>query len=231
MVIVAHPDDVEFGCGGTIAKLVSAGTKVFFVICTQGNRGSRSHQLTEKFLVSSRKREQLQAAKILGAKQVIFLNHEDGNLIADINLKEQIVRLIRKFKPDAIFTHDPSWFFVVRDNVGFINHNDHRECGKAVLDAVYPLSRDLLSFPHHLEEGLSPHKVLALYLFNFDRPNFFVDVSQYIDQKIRSITAHKTQVDHPSAVESWVKERLSKLGKKSKPKYRYAEGFTRLIFQ
>src|SRR5689334_21388678 len=109
LAIGAHPDDIEFGCGATMAKLHSEGAKLYFVVCTDGNRGSRQHQFEKSALVQNRKLEQKAAAEILGAEEVLFLDEEDGNLISDINFKEKIVRIVRKVKPDMIFTHDPSW--------------------------------------------------------------------------------------------------------------------------
>lgn len=229
LAIGAHPDDVEFGCGGTMAKLASEGAKLIFVVVTLGNRGSRSQKITAKKLIESRKQEQGEAAKILGAKEVLFLGHEDGGLTVDINLKGEFVRLIRKYKPDMIFTHDPNWIYQSRGAISSINHTDHRATGEAVLDAVYPLSRDLLSFPEQIAEGLEPHTVREVYLFNFSDPDFRVDVTRFINKKLESIFAHKSQMDDTKRVEKWVRERLGLIGKKSGVKY--AEGFNRLVLR
>jgi LmbE family N-acetylglucosaminyl deacetylase len=229
LVVGAHPDDVDFGCGATMAKLASEGAKLYFVVATEGNRGSRHHQVEKEELVKSRRLEQENAAKVLGAQEVIYLEQEDGNLIPDIVFKEKIVRLIRKYKPDMIFTHDPAYFYVIGDEYSSVNHHDHRATGEAVLDAVYPLSRDLLSFPEHQAEGLTPHKVLEVYMFNFHAPNYFVDVTNFIDTKVKSIWEHKSQVDDPEEVEKWAKGRASKLGEKAG--FLYAEGFTRLVLK
>jgi LmbE family N-acetylglucosaminyl deacetylase len=229
LAIGAHPDDVEFGCGATMAKLSESGAVLYFVICTDGNRGSRQNQFEKSVLIQSRKEEQLAAAKVLGAKEVIFLDEEDGNLVGDIHFKEKIVKLIRQLKPDMVFTHDPSWYYMIReDGTAAVNHTDHRECGKAVLDAVYPLARDLQSFPYHLDEGLTPHIVPEIYLFNWDTPNYIFDVTESIDKKIKSIHAHISQIDDPTAVEKRMRDRHSDLGKKFQLKY--AEGFTKLVF-
>lgn len=230
LAIGAHPDDIEFGCGATMAKLSSQGAKLYFVVCTDGNRGSRQTKIEKLELIKNRREEQLNAAKILGALEVFFLEEEDGNLIADINFKEKIVRMIRKLKPDMIFTHDPSWFYRINQTNGkaWVNHTDHRSCGEAVLDAVYPLARDLQSFPDHVQEGLDPHIVPEAYLFNFSDPKFFFDVTGFENQKINSILAHKSQIDNPNGLSKNMLDHLKKLGKK--PKVKSAEGFTRLIF-
>lgn len=228
LVIAAHPDDPEFGCGATVAKLINEGATGYYIICTSGNRGSRHHVVGEKELADKRRQEQLNAANTIGVKETFFLDHEDGNLIADISLKEEIVKLIRKLKPDMIFTHDPSFFYSMRDDYSYINHNDHRKTGEATLDAVYPLARDLSSFPEHSKIGLAPHKVEEVFLFNFDKPNFIFDVTDTIDIKIKAILAHTSQIDDPAQTEKWIKERLSKLGQ---AKNKYAEGFTKLVLR
>src|SRR5258708_23521070 len=141
-----------------MANLSVSVAKLVFAVCTNGQRGSRQHQIKKEDLIKSRREEQLTAAIILGASEVLFLEEEDGNLLADIQLKEKIVKLIRQTKPDMIFTHDPAWFYSIReDGFAMVNHTDHRASGEAVLDAVYPLARALQSFPHHMAEELEPH--------------------------------------------------------------------------
>jgi LmbE family N-acetylglucosaminyl deacetylase len=230
LAIGAHPDDIEFGCGGTMAKLAAAGASLHFVIATDGNRGSRQHEVEKTQLVASRKTEQQAAAKLLGAASVTFLDEEDGNLVADIGFKEKIVRLIRQHKPDMIFTHDPHWFYKVNaDGTASVNHNDHRSTGIAVLDAVYPLSRDLQSFPDHAVEGLMPHITPELYLFNFDQAGFLFDISDHVDTKVAGIAAHKSQIDDPEAVGQRMKAMHQRLGQAQN--MAYAESFTRLVFK
>lgn len=231
LVIAAHPDDPEFGCGATTAKYISEGAKAYYVICTNGQRGSRHHEIDGKKLTIARHEEQQKAADIIGVTETIFLDHEDGALQANMSLKEELVKIIRKLKPDIILTHDPSWYYSVREDYSFINHNDHRETGIAVLDAVYPLARDLASFPDHGKEGLTPHKVLEVMLFNFDNPNFLVDVTKTFETKYKAILEHKSQVDDPKLVRGFLEKRAATLGKKAKPKVKYAEGFTRLLLR
>lgn len=231
LVVAAHPDDPEFGCGGTMAAWVGKGAQVYYVICTTGQRGGSDSALTPDQLASVRRQEQQQAAKFLGVREVFFLGHEDGNLIADISLKEEIVKLIRQLKPDIVFTHDPSWIYVKRPDFSFINHHDHRQTGIATLDAIYPLARDALSFPKHVHEGFSPHTVREVYLFNFDRPDTYIDVTETFDVKLQAIKKHRSQVKDPKQLEKWLKERLGKLGKQSSKGYQYAEGFNHLVLR
>ena len=229
LAIGAHPDDIEFGCGGTMALLASQGATLYFATATDGNRGSRQHEFEKNQLVASRKEEQKQAAAILGATETIFMDQEDGNLVADISFKEQVVRLVRRVKPDMIFTHDPNWYYRINsDGSASVNHNDHRACGVAVLDTVYPLARDLQSFPDHAVEGLMPHITPELYLWNFDAPGFLFDITDYIDTKIASINAHKSQIDDPEGMAKRMKEMHARLGKEAN--MAFAESFVQLTF-
>lgn len=236
LVIAAHPDDPDFGAGGTVTKYIQEGAKAYYVICTDGNRGSRGHQVENKELVRKRRQEQENAAKIVGVTKTYFLNHEDGNLMADINLKEELVKIIRELKPDLVFTHDPSWYYRTfsfkndSSQASLINHHDHRATGIAALDVVYPLSRDLASFPEHQKLGLAPHKVPEIFLFGFwEGANYFEDISKTFETKLKAILAHQSQIDDPKQTRTWLEKRLGDFGKKIHVKY--AEGFTRLILR
>lgn len=226
LVIAAHPDDPDFGAGGTVAKMVKEGAIAYYVVCTNGQRGSRDHDIDSNKLVTTRHQEQKMAADIIGVKETIFLDHEDGNLQSDIALKEELVKIIRRLKPDVVFTHDPSWYYTLGEDFSFINHNDHRQTGTATIDAVYPLARDLASFPKHIKEGLKAHKVLQLLLFSFDKPNFIVDVTDTFETKYQALLMHKSQIDDPKATRQFLEKRLGELGKKIGVKY--AEGFIKL---
>lgn len=225
----AHPDDVDFGYAGSLAKWVKQGATAYVVICTLGNRGSRDHPVDQHKLVEERRQEQQQSSKIVGVKKVIFLDHEDGNLVIDLPFKEELVKIIRRYKPDKVLTHDPSWYYRIREDFAMINHHDHRATGEAVLDAVYPLSRDLASFPDHQKMGLKPHQVNEVYMPNFDNPNYFEDITDTLEIKIKAILAHKSQVDDPKKTKQWVRERAEKLGQKAG--FKYAEGFTKLVLR
>jgi len=230
LAIGAHPDDVEFGCGATMAMLAHAGAELHFVVATDGNRGSRQHTFEKSTLISSRKEESLAAAAILGTERVSFLNEEDGNLLADISFKDKIVKAIRAVKPDLVFTHDPSWYYAINaDGSASVNHTDHRACGTAVIDAVYPLARDLQSFPDHIKEGLDAHIVPELYLFTHGKEaNYAFDVTGFVEAKIDAIAAHKSQIDDIETIAEMMNTRAATVGRKFG--YEQGEGFTRLAF-
>lgn len=190
LVIAAHPDDPDFGAGGTAALWTQDGWEFYYLVCTNGSKGSDDPEMTPEMLVRLREPEQRDAAAILGVKDVFFLGYEDGELTYTRDLLRDVVRYIRLLRPYAVFTHDPT---VLYHNEGFINHTDHRCTGLVVTDAVYPTARDRLNFPEHEAEGLRPHKVKELYLWGSNQANFSVDITDVIDQKIQALLAHRSQ--------------------------------------
>ena len=140
-------------------------------------------------------------------------------------VKKDIVRVIRQVKPEVVLTMDPT--VVYSAGRGFINHTDHRAAGQSTIDAVFPLARDYLSFPDLLsQEGLEPHKVSTLLLTNFDRHNFYVDISSTIDTKLRALAMHSSQIPNMAEAEKWVKLMATRIGKGAG--LSFAEAFIRL---
>lgn len=225
LAVGAHPDDLDFGCSGINAKWIKEGATVYYLICTNGNKGSDDPRMTPEKLVKIRKKEQLEAAKILGIKEVFFLNHEDGELENNLELKEQITRVIRKVQPDIVFTMDP--LMIYSQKRGYLNHPDHRACGQAVLDAIYPLSRDRLTFPHHQKDGLKPHKVREIYLTNFDEQDTFFNITSTINLKIKALSKYRSQVSKETLEK--VRKWASRVGKKRG--YKFAEGFKEITLR
>jgi LmbE family N-acetylglucosaminyl deacetylase len=226
LVVGAHPDDNDFGAGATVAKAAGQGAEVIYLIATTGQRGSSDENMTPERLSEIRRKEQEEAAKVLGVREVRFLDYVDGELIPDIRLKERIVKSIRRYKPDIVFTMDPSFFYY--KSFGMVNHSDHRAIGEATLDACYPLARDLMSFPEHVKEGLNPHKVKELLLHSFvpENANFYVDVTNTFDTKIKALSLHKSQVGDMQRIEKRMKDRAEVAGRLAR--CRYAEAFVRL---
>jgi LmbE family N-acetylglucosaminyl deacetylase len=230
LAIGAHPDDMDFGASGTLAKLISEGWKAYLIICTDGSRGSDDPTMTHARLAAIRKKEQEASGKTLGIKKIYFLKHADTQLVADLKLKEEIVRIVRTVKPEIVITLDPTFHYSssFSSNIGFsfINHTDHRAAGLASMDAVFPLSRDRLTFLEHEKEGLKPHKASELWLISFDKFNHVVDISKNIDKKIEALSLHKSQFKDFSKAEKMIRERAEKLGKSQG--YKFAESFIRL---
>jgi LmbE family N-acetylglucosaminyl deacetylase len=197
MFIVAHPDDAEFGPAATAARWIDAGSVGWLVCCTSGDQGGEDPDLDPLELAQTREREQRAAAAVVGYAGVSFLHQPDGALANELALREQLVREIRTFRPDAVLTHDPDVTFYSR---GGINHADHRAAGIAAVDAVYPAARNPMAFPALVRNGLAPHRVRRLYLFWSDRPDVWVDVSATLDRKIRALAAHVSQIRDPAGM-------------------------------
>jgi LmbE family N-acetylglucosaminyl deacetylase len=221
LVIVAHPDDADFGVAGTLAKWIRAGTVARMVCCTSGDAGADDATIDPIELAKTREGEQRAAAAVVGYEGVDFLHRPDGALENDLALREQLVRIIRRFKPDAVVCMDPT---VVVTRGGFIQHVDHRMAAIAAVDAVYPASRNAMAFPDLvLDEGLEPHNVDIVYMFFTDQADTWVDTSETIDIKIGALREHTSQLREPEKLEemlrSWSSEDGQKIGAAA------AEGF------
>jgi LmbE family N-acetylglucosaminyl deacetylase len=203
MVIVAHPDDPDFGPAGTAARWIDAGSVGWLVCCTSGDQGSEDPDADPLALAALRETEQRTAAAIVGYAGVTFLHQPDGALANDLALREMLVREIRTFRPDAVLTSDPETLFY-RD--GGVNHTDHRAAGLAAVDAVYPAARNPMAFPDLARNGLAAHRVRRIYLFWAERPNAWVDVSATLGRKIDALRAHASQIREPETLA----ERLTK---------------------
>jgi LmbE family N-acetylglucosaminyl deacetylase len=186
MAIMAHPDDIDFGSAGSVARWCSEGWTVYYVLATSGDKGTHDPAFTPQELAATREEEQREAARILGVKEVFFLGYPDGFLEPTHELREQLVRLFRIYKPDVVLTWDG-----FRPN---FNHNDHRNIGIAVRDALFPAVRDRLYFPEHAAQGLDEVRVNEILLVGSTEPNYFVDVSAFIEKKADAILAHRSQV-------------------------------------
>lgn len=191
LVSMAHPDDIEFGSGGTVAKWAAEGQEIFFLLGTSGDKGSDDPNYSSEKLMETREAEQRAAAEVLGVKEVMFLRFKDAELMPDLALRREITRAIRHFKPDAVICQDPT----ARYSGGYIQHPDHIAMGEATLAAIYPSARDRLTFPELLAEGYEPHKVTEVYVRGSnDRVNHFVDISGYLEKKAAALREHKSQL-------------------------------------
>jgi LmbE family N-acetylglucosaminyl deacetylase len=219
LVVAAHPDDADFGAAGTACLWSRDGWEFYYLVCTDGSKGSDDPSMTPAQLIEMRRQEQRDAAKLLGVKDCYFLDHVDGELTPNRALLGDIVKHIRMLKPDAVFTHDPE-AVIVRD--AFVNHSDHRTTGLTAVDAVYPAARDRLNFPEHIQAGLEPHKVSQIYIWGSERANFDVDITDAIDTKIEALRAHGSQFSEEflaTAKQRWRREEDG----------RYVESYRRVL--
>ena len=203
MVVVAHPDDADFGPAGTAARWADAGSEGWLVCCTSGDAGGEDPDADPLELAAVREREQRVAAAIVGYAGVTFLHQPDGALANDLALRELLVREIRTFRPDAVLCTDPESVF---HRGGGVNHTDHRAAGLAAVDAVYPAARNPMAFPHLARAGLAKHVVRRLYLFWSQQPDAWVDVSATLDRKLAALRAHESQIHDPARLDERIRE-------------------------
>jgi LmbE family N-acetylglucosaminyl deacetylase len=183
--IAAHPDDAEFGAGGTLAKWADAGCEITLLIATDGSKGTWDPEQEPAALASARREEARAAAKVLGASpEVIFLDHVDGELHHSPGLQEELCLWIRRLQPDVVLSWDP-W-------KRYMLHPDHREIGWGACDAVVA-ARDHLFFSHQLVDGLEKHRPDALLLYAADAPDHYEDISATFDRKIEALLCHSSQ--------------------------------------
>ncbi len=222
MVVAAHPDDPEFLAGGTVARLAKEGRELTYVIVTNGNKGSGDRSVTSEQLAPIREEEQRRAARALGVGRAEFLGYEDGELEDTRELRHEITRQIRRWRPDLIITLNPHRAY--NNFPGW--HRDHRITGRVVLDCVYPLARDHLAFPELLSE-YEPHTVREVYLIQWEQPRLVIDITDTMDLKLEAIRCHASQVGDFKTLETRMRNRAAILGKEKG--YPYAEGFDHLV--
>jgi LmbE family N-acetylglucosaminyl deacetylase len=210
LVIFSHPDDAEFSAAPAIAALTARGVKVDYVVTTDGGKGTEDPAVTPEMLAATRIAEQRAAADVLGIGEIVHLGYPDGYLTPSLDLRRDIVRQIRRFRPELVIAQN----WQRRDDGNpFIAHPDHLATGEATLAAVYPAARDRLNFPELLDEGLEPWKVRQVLVTGVERPNLWLDVSATFELGLRALQCHVSQFDEWEEVEARVRERVAEVGK------------------
>ena len=225
MVVVAHADDAEWGCAGTVAKLCAEGWRMVYVLCTDGSKGIDDPEISSEELIRIRQEEQTNAGRALGLYDVVFLGYEDAMLEPSLALRRDISRAIRRYRPELIICQNPVRTLVGR---GYLGHPDHFAAGEATLAAVYPTSRDRLTFPELLAEGLEPHKVREVWVMDRENADQYVDVTEHIETAVAALQAHASQVDPADAdkyLKGWRREIGAEVG------FEYAEAFKRFLLE
>src|SRR5829696_4946566 len=230
LVILAHPDDPEFFCGATLALWARAGHRITYQLLTCGDKGyneSTSADMTPDALCTIRHEEQIAAANVIGvdADAVHFMDSPDGYLVPDLNLRRDIVRVIRKFKPDVLVTCDPQTLFAIYG----INHPDHRAAGQAVLDAVFPAAGSPVFFPELLIEGHLPHMPREIWCSLTIQPNVVIDVTETWPLKLEALLQHQSQIGDIETFKERMKSRRAEESTDENP--RYEEKFRRIIYR
>jgi LmbE family N-acetylglucosaminyl deacetylase len=218
LVILAHPDDPEFFCGGTLARWGQTGHRITYQLLTCGDKGfnaSTTDDMTPDALCAIRHEEQQAAAKVIGVEAVHFMDCPDGYLVPDIDLRREVVRVIRKFKPDVLVTCDPQTLFTAFG----INHPDHRAAGQAVMDAVFPAAGNPVFFPELLVEGYPPHMPREIWCSLTMQPNFVVDITETWPVKLEALLRHKSQIGEPEAFLERMKTRRTEDSTEETPRY------------
>ncbi|MEX0709933.1 MAG: PIG-L deacetylase family protein [Chloroflexota bacterium] len=209
LVIFSHPDDAEFSAAATIARLTAAGARVDYVVTTDGGKGTEDPAVTSAQLSTTRQAEQRAAADRLGVSEIVHLGHPDGYLTPTLDLRRDIVRQIRRYRPDLVITQNPTRR---QDGNPFIGHPDHLATGEATLAAVYPAARDRLNFPELLDEGLEPWKVRQVLISGVERPNLYVDVTATFEVGLQALFCHASQISDRAEVEERMRTRAAELG-------------------
>lgn len=225
-MIIAHADDAEFGSAGTIARWVKQGVEVTYVVVTNGNKGSADPEMTPEALAALREKEQRAACKVLGVKNVVFLGYQDGELVPSLELRRNLTREVRRYKPDVAMVPDPTtWYF----GNTYINHPDHRAVGEAALAAIFPSARDRLTFPELLVEGFEPHKVREVYLSFSMNADTWVDITDTMDTKLAALREHRSQLPDMDEIDKNVRERAIAMAEGRE--MRYAEAYKKMVLR
>lgn len=224
LVITAHPDDAEFGCGGSMAKWASEGRTVTLVISTNGDKGSGDREMTSERIAAIRAVEAQNAGKALGLNAVVILGYPDGFLADTPEYQGDVVRMIRTYRPDVVVCQDP-----IRRLGPFPQHRDHRTAGSVALDSVFPAARDHLYYPEQVAAGLEPHKTAEVWVFGAEHHDIYVDTTDHIETKIASLRCHVSQIADMNAIADRVKEGSATTGET--PGFAYAEAFKRIKYR
>lgn len=222
LVVVAHPDDVDFGAAGTVAALTDHGVQVTYCLVTDGDAGGSDRSIERHEMAHLRRAEQTAAAALVGVHDLVFLGHPDGRVVADLALRHAISRVIRQVRPQVVICQSPE---IDYDRI-FASHPDHRASGEAALCAVYPDARNPFAFPDLLDAGLEPWSVREVWLSGHPTVTEVVDVTTQIDRKIAALLCHESQHPDPAAMQVRVSNWMGLLAvRHGLPEGRLAEGF------
>ena len=202
LVVMAHPDDCDFGAGGTIAQWTAKGIQVSYCIITNGDQGGEESGIPLEEMAQVRQKEQRDAGAALGVSEITYLNYRDGWLMPSIELRKEIVKAIRIAKPDRMLVQSPerNWERI------FASHPDHLAAGETAIQAVYPDARNPYAFTDLKADGFEPWRVREVWMTGSPTPNHFVDITETFDKKMAALHAHVSQTAHNKELENMVRE-------------------------
>jgi LmbE family N-acetylglucosaminyl deacetylase len=223
LVITAHPDDVDFGAAGTVARWTDAGLDVSYCVVTNGDAGGSDQSVPRDEMATLRQAEQTAAAKQVGVYDLHFLGYPDGRVEPTLGLRKDLARVIRLLRPDRVLCQSPERNYV---RLG-IGHPDHRAVGSASLDAIYPDSRNPFAFPELLaEEKLEPWTVREVWISGGPAPTHYVDITDTFSRKLAALRSHVSQVKGMDGLEEMLRTRLGRAAAQGGlPEGRLAEAF------
>ena len=224
LIILAHPDDPEFFCGGTIAQWIKSGNHIDYLLMTKGEKGINDNFDDSLNIIQIRYEEQRKAADVLGVDQIHYLDYEDGTLVPGVDARERIVAAVRTYRPDIVVTCDPTNFYM---NDNYINHPDHRAAGQIVIDAIFPGVQNKLYFPALLKRGLEPHRVEEVWISLPKKPNTSLDVTEEWPIKIKALECHLSQIGNKDSF----RQHMDSKGLLVNGKLRFEEKFHRIVFR
>lgn len=226
LAVYAHPDDAEVSAGGTLARWAAEGAEVRLLVCTRGDKGASDPAVDPEDLTRRRREETRRSSELLGFAGVDHLDHPDGELDNDLELRAELVEALRRHRPDTVVSPDPTAVFF---GDRYYNHRDHRELGFATLDAVSPAAGNPHYFGDRLGGDLAVHAVAAVFLSGTLEPNCAVDISGTIEAKIDALFAHESQLGEAGEwFREFMRDRAEDAGRQAG--VRYAEAFRRLSF-
>ncbi len=223
LCVVAHPDDVDFGVAGTTTTLTAAGHRVVYCLVTSGQAGGSDPSVSRSDMAALRETEQRAAAAVVGVSELHFLGFPDGAVVASLELRMAIARVIRQVRPDRVITQSP---IRLLDRM-YSSHPDHLATGEATLNAIYPDARNQFAFPELLnEEGLEPHSVPEVWLTASEKPDTYVDITDVINTKVKALLCHQSQMPEPDKMPAMIHHWAAETAKAGGfPDGTLAEGF------
>jgi LmbE family N-acetylglucosaminyl deacetylase len=202
LVVMAHPDDVDFGSAGTMAWLTSNGVEVTYCLVTDGDAGGSDRSISRPEMAAQRRKEQTEAAHVVGVNDLVFLGYPDGRVECTLELRRDLSRVIREVCPQVVISQSPERNF---DRI-FASHPDHLAAGEAAMCAVYPDARNPFAYPELLESGLEPWTVEEIWLSGHPQPSDFIDVTDFVERKFEALMSHASQHPDPATMQMRVRE-------------------------